>query len=92
MNRRNLLALLIWAYDTDMLDMPAVKVIESFRRKAVACQKSYTDPTDKLLYCESATKMSPIEFFTDYIIGYAKMLVSSGCANYGIYNKQILTY
>ena len=51
MNKQNLLALMVWAIDRDLLETPVLKAWELFQKDAVGCQKTYTDPSDELLFC-----------------------------------------
>jgi hypothetical protein len=83
---------MIWAIDIDALNLPVTKCWEMFQRDALGCYKTYTDPNDKLLYCSNLVGQNPIEFFTDYIIFYAKMYIMSGNKSYGKYDNQIKTY
>lgn len=92
MNEMNLLALMVWAIDRDLLETPVIKALELFRKDAVGCQKTYTDPSDKLLFCENIVGMDPIEFFTDYVLSYAKCNVISGNVSYGKYDNLISRY
>lgn len=83
---------MVWAIDRDLLETPVLKAWELFQRDAVGCQKTYTDPSDELLYCKSVVGMNPIEFFTDYVLFYAKSNVISGTGSYGKYDKYIADY
>lgn len=83
---------MVWAIDRDLLETPVPRAWELFQRDAVGCQKVYTDPSDELLYCKSVVGMNPIEFFTDYVLSYAKSWVISGIHSYGMYDKHIINY
>lgn len=87
MNGMNLLALMVWAIDRDLLETPVIKALELFRKDAVGCQKIYTDPSDELLFCENVVGMDPIEFFTDYVLSYARCNVISSNTSYGVYDN-----
>ena len=88
----NLSALMVWAIDRDLLETPVLKVWELFQRNAIGCQKTYTDPSDELLFCKNVVGMNPIEFFTYYVLFYAKCNVISGINSYGIYDNYLINY
>ena len=88
----NLLALMVWAIDRDLLETPVLNAWELFQKDAIRCQKTYTDPSDELLFCKNVVGMNPIEFFTDYVLFYAKCNVINGTGSYGKYNKFITNY
>ena len=88
----NLLALMVWAIDRDLLETPVLNAWELFQKDAIRCQKTYTDPSDELLFCKNVVGMNPIEFFTDYVLSYAKCNVISGIDSYGKYDKFITNY
>lgn len=90
MTKRNLLALMVWAIDTDSLGLPVEKVIERFKQAAVSVQANFTDPEDELLFCKDVEMMSPFEFFTDYILLYAKLDINHKYRDYGNLSKSIL--
>jgi len=92
MNRMNLLALMVWAIDRDLLETPVLKAWELFQKDAVGCQSIYTDPSDELLFCKNVVGMNSIEFFTDYVLSYAKCNVISGIDSYGIYDNYLINY
>lgn len=93
MNKNVLLALIIWSLDRDMFEgMSFIRNFSLFLKDAKGCKKIYTDPTDTLLYCPKVLNMSDIEFFTDYVLSYAKTRVISGIEDYGKFNKSILRY
>jgi len=92
MNNQNLLALMVWAIDRDLLKVPVQKAWELFVKDAVGCQKIYTDPTDELLYSQHVVSMTPIEFFTDYVLFYAKPAALESKDYYGTYTHEILNY
>ena len=75
MNRLQTLAFIVCAIDRDVLNIPIIKAIEMFKKDAISIQSNYTDPSDELYYVESVVHMNPIDFFTDYILMYAKMYV-----------------
>ena len=83
---------MVWAIDRDLLETPVLRAWELFQRDAVRCQKTYTDPSDELLFCKNVVGMNPIEFFTDYVLSYAKSNVISGISSYGTYDKYIVNY
>jgi hypothetical protein len=83
---------MIYALDGDMLSWSVTKVFKHFVEKAESMKKTYTDPTDKLLYMPKLLNVKPVDMFADYILMYAKMHVESGVRDYGEYNKQILNY
>lgn len=89
MNGMNLLALTVWAIDMDLMDIPVLNALDLFRKDAVRCQKTYTDPNDEILFCKNVVGMDPIEFFTDYVLSYAKSRVISGICSYGKYDDLI---
>ncbi len=86
------MAFFIWAIDVDALGLPVTKCWELFQESAVKCQKTYTDPSDELLFCKNVVEMNPIAFFTDYVLFYAKCNVISGIVTYGKYDKLIINY
>lgn len=88
----NLLALIVWAIDRDLLETPVLKVWELFQKDAVECQKTYTASSDELLLCKNGAGKSPVEFFTGYVLSHAKCDVISGTSNYGRYNNYLLNY
>lgn len=92
MTSDTLLALIIYAIDRDALSLPVEKVIELFRKDAASMKKNYTDPNDELLYIKGMEKVDDIEFFTDYVLCYAKCDIKSGLRGYGKLNEQILNY
>ena len=92
MSKKDLTAMMVWAIDRDLLSMPFKRCWELFQRDAIGCQKTYTDPSDELLFCENVVGMNPIEFFTDYVLIYAKSNVISGITSYGSYDKIITNY
>ena len=92
MNKNNLLALMVWAIDRDLLETPLLKAWKLFQKDAIGCQKIYTDPSDELLFCKNVVGMNPIEFFTDYVLSYAKCNVISGTGSYGIYDNYLINY
>lgn len=92
MNKQTLLALMVWAIDRDLLETPVSEAWELFQGDAVRSQKTYTDPSDELLFCENVVGMNPIEFFTDYVLSYAKCNVISGITSFGRYDKLITDY
>ena len=92
MNNQNLLALMVWAIDRDLMGVPVQKAWELFVKDAVGCQKIYTDPTDDELYLQSIAVMKPIDFFTDYVLCYAKSYALESRDYYGKYTNEILNY
>lgn len=86
------MAFMVWAIDRDLLETPMLRAWELFQRDAIGCQKIYTDPSDELLFCKNVVGMNPIEFFTDYVLSYAKSHVISGIGSYGKYDKFITNY
>lgn len=88
----HLTALMVYAMDRDCLDLPIQKVVEDFEKKAKGMYETYTDPIDVLLYIPHLLNVTPVEFFIDYILFYAKAHVESGLRSYGSYDKQILKY
>lgn len=90
MTKRNLLALMVWAIDTDSLGLPAEKVIEKFKKTAVNVQSNFTDPEDDLLLPRRCRVMDPFEFFTEYILLYAKLDINHKYRDYGNLSKSIL--
>ena len=92
MNKMNLLALMVWAIDRDLLEISVPKAWELFQKDAIGCQKTYTDPSDELLFCKNVVGMNSIEFFTDYVLSYAKCNVISGITSFGRYDKLITDY
>ena len=83
---------MVWAIDRDLLETPLIKAWELFKRDAVRCQKTFTDPSDELLFCKNVVGMNPIEFFTDYVLIYAKSHVISGIGSYGMYDNYLINY
>ena len=83
---------MVWAIDRDMLSFPVSEALELFRRDAIGCRGIYTDPTDELLYIRGMENVNPIEFFTDYVLCYAKSRLISGLRDYGKYEKEIINY
>lgn len=83
---------MVYAIDRDLLSFPVSRVIDLFLEDAERCKSTYTDPSDRLLYTSDVESMNTIEFFTDYILCYAKMYVISGIASYGNYDKAIMNY
>jgi hypothetical protein len=93
MNRDTLLALIVWALDRDLFESISIeKALELFIKDAKRIKAVYTCKEDSLLYCPKVSKMDDAEFFTDYILCYAKMYVASGIISYGKYDNQILKY
>lgn len=92
MNKDNLLALLVYAIDRDRLSAPVDVVLSEFLDNANGCKKIYTDPSDPLMYIEGLAEMDDIEFFTDYVLFYAKCHIVDGDASYGKLDKQIIEY
>ena len=92
MDRYELLALMIWAIDTDAMHLSFERCLEMYQRDAESMQKIYTDPSEPLLFCEDVVGKDPIVFFTDYVLSYAKMHVTSGIKDYGKLNSKILDY
>ena len=92
MNNKNLIAMMVWSIDRDLLSMPFKRCWELFQKDAIGCQKTFTDPSDELLFCENVVGMNPIEFFTDYVLFYAKCKVISGIGSYGRYDNYLINY
>ena len=92
MNKNGLLALMVWAIDVDALSLPLEKAWEMFQRDAWGCYKTYTDPSDELLYCPNLVGQNPLDVFTDYTLSYAKSAVVSDIRHYGKYDTFILNY
>lgn len=92
MNARNYLALMVWAIDRDLLDVPVAKAVELFYNDAVRCYRSYNDPSDILLYCKHAVSMDSVEFFTDYVLCCARVDLLNNNRTYGKYNSRIMNY
>lgn len=90
MTKRNLLALMVWAIDTDSLGLPVEKVIEKFKETAVRAQDNFMDHEDKLLFYIDVKRMNPFEFFTDYILLNAKLDINHKYRDYGNLSKSIL--
>ena len=82
---------MIWAIDTDALNVPVEKCWDKFKEYAWSVYKTYTDPNTEL-YCEGLAKENPIDVFVDYILCYAKMHVQSNIISYGVYDKYIMNY
>lgn len=89
--KKGFIALMIWAIDVDALSLSIEKCWEMFQRDAWAMYRTYTDPSDKLLYCPNCVRKNPLDFMIEYVIFYAKAHVQSGTRSYGKYNKDILT-
>lgn len=89
MNRNVLLAFIVWAIDCDALNLPVTKCWEMFQKDAWGIYKTYTDPSDELLYCPNLVDKNYIEVMVDYTLSYAKTAVVSGTRDYGKYNKSI---
>ena len=92
MNRNTMLAFFVWAIDVDALSLPVTKCWEMFQRDAWGIYKTYTDPSDELLYCPNLVGKNYIEVMTDYTLSYAKTQLISGLRDYGKYNKALLNY
>lgn len=101
MNRQTLLAFIVWAIDIDGFSLPFMKAWEKFQRNAWGMLKTYTDPNDELLYMPKLVGTDPIEFFTDYVLMYAKWHIEANKTSstpqpdgalYGKYEKEILNY
>jgi len=92
MNRNVLLAFIVWAIDVDALSLPLTKCWEMFQRDAWGVYKTYTNPSDELLYCPNLVGKNPIDVMVDYTLSYAKTAVVSGIRDYGKYNKSIKNY
>jgi len=88
----HLTALMVYAMDRDCLDLPIQKVVELFNKSAKGMYETYTDPIEVLLYIPHLLNITPVEFFIDYILFYAKTHVQSGLRSYGKYNEIILKY
>ena len=87
MNRKQLVALMVFALDGDMLSFGVCNVISRF----IALGHSIKiDPMYRDL--ENVAKMSDIEAATDYTLCYAGMFIRSGMGRYGIYDKEVLKY
>ena len=92
MNKLTTLAFIVWAIDVDGMSLPVIQALERFRKSAEGVQRIFTDPSDKLTYCEKVVNMNPLDFFTEYVLFYAKSEVESGIRGYGKYNTEILNY
>ena len=92
MNRNVLLAFIVWAIDVDAMSLPVEKCWEMFQRDAWGCYRTYTDPSDELLYCPNLVGKNPTDVMVDYTLCYAKMWVLSGIKNYGKYDELIKNY
>lgn len=101
MDKQTLLALIVWAIDTDRTGYSVVEAWEEFQKDAIGIKSNYTDPTDEHLYLPSVVEQDPIEFFTDYVLFHAKTRLlanKTSCipqpkgALYGNYESQILNY
>lgn len=92
MNRKVLLAFVVWAIDVDALNLPFKKCWEMFQRDAWGIYRNYTDPSDKQLYCPNLVGKNPIDVMADYTLCYAKAAVVSGIRDYGRYNESIKNY
>ena len=92
MNKLTTLAFIVWAMDVDGMSLPITQALERFRKEAEGCQSLFTDPNDKLCYCERIVNMKPLDFFTEYVLAHAKSEVASGIRGYGKYNTEILNY
>ena len=90
MTKRDLLALMVYAVDTDSLSLPVHVVLDRFQTTAERLQKNYTDPSDTQLFCRNVVNMKPVDFFTDYLLCYAKMDIQGGYRGYGKLNQQII--
>ena len=88
----HLTALMVYAMDRDCLDLPIQKVVELFKKDAKGMYETYTDPIEVLLYIPRLLNITPVEFFIDYILFYAKTHVESGLRSYGKYDETILKY
>lgn len=83
---------MVWAIDVDALSLPLERAWEMFQKDAWGCYKTYTDPSDELLYCPNLVGSNPIDVMVDYTLCYAKMQVISGIKSYGKYDKSIKNY
>lgn len=92
MNKDVLTAFIVWAVDTDNLNLPVLKAWGEFVEDAFNMLKVYTDADDKLLFCKDLVGADPIEFFTDYILCYAKMKMLSDVESYGKLGDTIIMY
>lgn len=88
----HLTALMVYAMDKDCLDLPIQKVVGLFRRDARGMYETYTDPIEVLLYIPHLLNITPVEFFIDYILFYAKAHIESGLRSYGKYDESITKY
>lgn len=86
MRKEFLIALNVYAYDEGYTKLPAVDVIKRFKADAEKCVKSYVGEIS------NKTLRTPLEFFTDFTLCYAKARVESGLSTYGELDKYIRNY
>lgn len=84
MKKEFLLALNVYAYDEGYTNLPVTEVIKKFKADAEKCVKSYIG--------EIMNIKTPLEFFTDFTLCYAKARVESGLSTYGELDKYIRNY
>ena len=87
MNRKQLVAMMAFALDCDLLSWNVGKVYKKFLAlgKDVKSDPMYRD-------LENVTKMSDLDAAVDYTLCYSGMYVRSGMGRYGIYDKEVLKY
>lgn len=88
MKQKVLLAIMVYAMDRDMLQLPVELVIEEFKKDAVKCYNTFTDPSTNL-YCENLLRKDPVEVMADYVLSYARSWVLSDIRSYGKYDKYL---
>jgi hypothetical protein len=85
MKKEFLLALNVYAYNEGYTKLPVTEVIGKFKADAEKCVKTYIGEGVKTL-------RTPLEFFTDFTLCYAKARVESGLSTYGELDKYIKNY
>ena len=83
MNQKNLVALLVWAQETENTFAPIEETLKGFIKNGEKMQEVYTDPDDPLLFMPDVAEQDAMDFFTDYVLCYAQMDVNSGLRDYG---------
>lgn len=86
MRKEFLVALNVYAYDEGYTELPVTEVIAKFKSDAEKCVKSYVGEIS------NKTLRTPLEFFIDFTLSYAKARVTSGLSSYGELDKYIKNY
>lgn len=90
MKHATLVALLAFCTDMQLMDSNILVTWPIFQKYAKGCLAIYTDPKDKQLFIPECVGMDPIEFFTVYMLLYARCTMNSGIHDYGSLSSSII--